>query len=516
MAYALQVFGRFKMLAPDGNEVALASKKAQALIAMLALAGDSGVTRERLIDVLWADRGDEQARSSLRQALSAIRKALAANGGDGLLKADDSEVRLDPALYSSDAARLEALVEASDAASLSEAMKLIDADLLEGLGLHDGAVEDWLGGERDRLRDRKAEMLKCMAALHRRDGRPDEAVAAARRLVALDPFNEEAHRLLMRLLADKGDRAAALQQYKACAEALRAELDIEPDAETRKLLEDIRGSEKPPQPAEAPAAARPAAKLAIAVLPFSAPLGEAREERMADSLTRELITELGRFPLLAVAGAVSAFAFKGRTASLAEIKRELGARFVVEGSIEFSGARVRVTAQLTDAGTSEQIWAKRYDAEAGDGFEFRDAIVTGIAGNLYRPLLDHAVRLSLHQASGGESVFKLYARLFHDINYPDRSTQARVRELCQRIIDADPGFALVYEGLAWTHLHDAFCAWTDDPDEALRLARGSRAGHRSRPEGALLPHRFGLRRGLRGPPSPRHGGAPHRAGAQPP
>jgi len=471
MGYELQVFGRFRLASPDGTEVVLVSKKGQALVAMLALAGDGGVTRERLIGILWADRGENQARSSLRQALTAIRKALSANGGGGLLRSDDSEVWLDPTLYASDAARLQALAQAGDVASLGEALKFLHADLLDGLGLRDAAVENWLTAERDRLRALKAEMLKRLAELHRQRGKSDEAIATVRRLVALDPLNEEAQRLLMRLLADKGDRAAALQQYKACVEALRAELGIEPDAETRKLLEEIRGTEKPPHPAATSASAKPAAKLAIAVLPFAAVSGETREERFADALSRELITELGRFSPLEVAGALSSFAFKGRNASPAEVKKELGARFLAEGMVEFGGAKVRVTAQLTDVETSRQIWAQRYDVDVGEGFQFRDQIVAGIAGNLFRPLMEHALRETLYHPQENRTSAELYARLFHMSNYPSQATQDAARELCFELISGDPGHALVYESLAWIHLHDAMNAWSDDLGESVRLAR---------------------------------------------
>ena len=470
MTYELKVFGRFRLLAPGGEEVELASKKGQALIAMLALASDESVTRERLIGVLWADRGENQARSSLRQALTGIRKALSANGGDELLRADDGEVRLDSALYASDAARLHALGQAGDVASLSEALKLLDADLLEGLGLRDAAVEDWLTAERDRLRALKAEMLKRLAELHRQGGNSAEAIAAARRLVALDLLNEEAQRLLMRFLADKGDRAAALQQYKACAEALKDELGIEPDAATQKLMEEIRGTEKPPQPVATPPSTKLAAKLAIAVLPFAAVSGEAREERFADALSRELITELGRFSPLEVAGALSSFAFKGRSVGPTEVKQELGVRFLTEGTVEFGGAKVRVTAQLTDAETSRQIWAQRYDVDIGEGFHSRDQIVAGIAGNLFRPLMEHALRETLYRPPANETSAELYTRLFHMSNYPSAATQAAARELCFKLIAADPGHALVYESLAWTYLHDAMNAWSD-LGESVRLAR---------------------------------------------
>lgn len=470
MVYRLQVLGRFRLLAPAGEEIALASKKAQALLAMLALAQGKAVPRERLISTLWADRGEDQARSSLRQALTAIRKALQASSVDELLRTADAGVSLDTTMYESDLPRLEPLESSGDADALGEAIALLDTELLDGLGLRDAAIEDWLSAERKRFRDIKTGLLKRQADILRSKGKTDRAIAAARSLIHLDPLDEDAHRLLMRLLATKGDRVAALKHYKTCAETLKAELGIEPAVETRQLHDEIKTQSRQELPAQTQLAT-PAGKLAIAVLPFAAPGGDAREERLADALTRELIAELGHFSPLEVASAVSSFAFKGRPINLADIRRELGARYLVEGSAEIAGSRVRVMAQLTDIEKSRQIWARRYDADTGDGFLFRDELVAGIASNLYHPLMDHALRETLYHPPAAEGSADLYSRLFHLSNFPSEDTQALARELCFRLIAADPGHALVYESLSWTYLHDAINAWTDDLAEALRLAR---------------------------------------------
>ena len=332
---------------------------------------------------------------------------------------------------------------------------------------------------------------------HMLAGYAEEAAYAFENFLKLDHENDWAEAMLAACYAELGDMAAAHQLVSrltargsgiTCAHIAHLYRHVDPKA-LKRLLADMRkagfpegqrvgdadkaglknaGEEQKTVPSAV--AAKPAAKLAIAVLPFAAISGEAREERFADALSRELITELGRFSPLEVVGALSSFAFKGRSVAPAEVKQELGVRFLAEGTVEFGGARVRVTAQLTDAETSRQIWAQRYDVDTGEGFQSRDQIVASIAGNLFRPLMEHALRETIYRPQTCETSAELYARLFHMSNYPSAATQATARELCFKLIAADPGHALVYESLAWTYLHDAMNAWSDLV-ESVRLAR---------------------------------------------
>ena len=138
-----------------------------------------------------------------------------------------------------------------------------------------------------------------------------------------------------------------------------------------------------------PAAGNPAAqesvnqvleRPAVAVLPFDNMSGDAEQEYFADGITEDIITELAKWGWFPVIARNSTFAFKGKSPDVRLVAEELGAQYVVEGSVRKSGNRVRITAQLIDASTGHHVWAERYDRELVDVFEVQDEITMKLAG----------------------------------------------------------------------------------------------------------------------------------------
>ncbi len=165
------------------------------------------------------------------------------------------------------------------------------------------------------------------------------------------------------------------------------------------------------------------------------------------------------------------FAFKGRSVGIAEISRELAARYVLEGSIEKSGRRIRISAQLTDAKTGQQVWGDRFDGDLGDLFEIRDEIMRLITSNLYQPLLNYESLKARQKPATSADAYDLYLRALYHIEKPTRSGIEEARSHCRKALEIDPDFALVYELLMWVHLHTAWNGWTEDPEPALQAAR---------------------------------------------
>jgi adenylate cyclase len=133
--------------------------------------------------------------------------------------------------------------------------------------------------------------------------------------------------------------------------------------------------------ASAPAPAE-AAGLSIVVLPFSNLSGDSSEDYMGDVLTEELTTSLSRLPGSFVVSRTTAFSYRGKSIDVKQIGRELGVRYALEGSAQKNGARVRVDAQLIDAGTGAYLWADQFDADRADLLEMQDEIVTRLARTL--------------------------------------------------------------------------------------------------------------------------------------
>ena len=237
----LTLLGGFQARLDSGSTLRLRTRHAQALLAYLAMPRPSAHARDALAVLLWGHLAQGEARSRLRQTLFALRRALA--GIDPTcLHIDGDSVVLDPAGVDVDALLFEELVAQGSPDSLERALGLYRGDFLQGLpgqGPHPSPFEDWLAGERERLRELALEALAKFVDIQRMAGSPDRALATALRLLALDPLQEVAHRTVMRLHVQLGRRTAALRQYQACVDSLRRELNIEPEEETRQLYRDI-------------------------------------------------------------------------------------------------------------------------------------------------------------------------------------------------------------------------------------------------------------------------------------
>jgi DNA-binding SARP family transcriptional activator/TolB-like protein len=237
-----------------GGEAAPAglSVKAKAVFAYLAAERGAAVARDRLADLCWERSGPEQARQSLRQALSQLRRALPAAVSEQLLATPDV-VRLVHA--ETDAAALEQVAAAADPAAWEAALALVRGPFAADLETGSPGFDDWAARERMRYETMAADVLARLAS-HRLDaGEAEAALDPARRLVALDPLREDGHRLLIRALAGAGRRAEALAHYKELERLLRTELSVQPDPATRALIEGLR---EPAAATAHPTSARPA------------------------------------------------------------------------------------------------------------------------------------------------------------------------------------------------------------------------------------------------------------------
>lgn len=235
---SLTLLGGFQARVDPGPALGLPTRKAQALLAYLAVPLGQAHPRDKLATLLWGGMRDEQARNSLRQALFGLRRALAACDPSPL-RAEADTIALDPAAVEVDVATFERQRAEATPDALERAAGLYRGDLLEGLVVDEAPFEEWLVNERERLRDLALETLAKLLARQRAVPDVDAAVRTAQRLLALDPLQEAAHRTLMRLYAEQGRRGAALRQYQQCVGVLQRELGLEPEPETRQLYQEI-------------------------------------------------------------------------------------------------------------------------------------------------------------------------------------------------------------------------------------------------------------------------------------
>ncbi|MEP6564911.1 MAG: winged helix-turn-helix domain-containing tetratricopeptide repeat protein [Mesorhizobium sp.] len=192
-------------------------------------------------------------------------------------------------------------------------------------------------------------------------------------------------------------------------------------------------------------------KPSVAVLPFSNLSGDPEQDYFADGMVDDIITGLARINWLLVIARNSTFAYKGRAVDVKQVGRELGVRYLLEGSVRRAGGHVRVTGQMIDASTGAHVWAERYDRSSDDIFALQDEIamsaVGAIAPSLRRAEIDRVKRRRPDNLDAYDLVLR--AQLDVDSGMPERVTRALV--LLERAIELDPTYALAYGNAAMCH-----------------------------------------------------------------
>ena len=228
-------------------------------------------------------------------------------------------------------------------------------------------------------------------------------------------------------------------------------------------------------PAAQPVAALPLPdKPSIAVLPFQNMSGDPEQEYFADGMVEEIITALSRIRWLFVIARNSSFTYKGQAVDVNQVGRELGVRYVLEGSVRKSGTRVRITAQLIDAETGAHLWADRFDGSLEDVFDLQDQIAISVAGVIEPTLQATEVRRGSRRPTNDLTAYDLYLRAYEMMLSPARNVPEVLR-LLDEAIERDPDFG---PALAWAAIcHLVYSTWSEDPESERRkgLQRGRRA-----------------------------------------
>ncbi|HEU4520837.1 MAG TPA: response regulator [Thermoanaerobaculia bacterium] len=236
----LELLGDFRMRSDGGGLIAISAKKSQAMLAYLGVKPAQLVSRDKMAGLLWSSTATEQARQSLRQTLSSLRKELAQISPDRKILVEEGDfLSLDPALVSVDVAEFEKLASATNEEALARAVAAYRGDFLEGFELDEERFDQWVLAERDRLHRLALRAHAQLIELQSKSGSADSAIATAHQSLRIDPLQESVHRTLMRLYMDSGDLVNALQQYDVLAKTLKRELQVEPDAESKRLFQQI-------------------------------------------------------------------------------------------------------------------------------------------------------------------------------------------------------------------------------------------------------------------------------------
>jgi len=209
-------------------------------------------------------------------------------------------------------------------------------------------------------------------------------------------------------------------------------------------------------------------KPSIAVLPFQNMSGDPEQEYFADGMVEEITTALSRIKWLFVIARNSSFTYKGQAIDVKQLGRELGVRYVLEGSVRRAGGRVRITAQLIDAIADAHLWADRFDGSLEDVFDLQDQVAISVAGVIEPTLQAAEIRRSSDRPTHDLPAYDLYLRALALTFSWERDAIVRALDLLERAIERDPGYgaALVHAARCHQDLH--VNNWTDRPEESRR------------------------------------------------
>jgi TolB-like protein/Tfp pilus assembly protein PilF len=459
----ISLLGGFRVQDPAGDDIRLPGNRAALLLAYLALRPGDLHAREDLMTLLWGDRPDSQARGSLRQAVWELRHAL-----DGLasspLKVTAKALSLDRDKLLTDVGEIEALASAPSAGNLKRALALYRDRLLTGLDIKAEAFESFLREEEGRITDLLVAACTRLIGERHSDADDAEFAALAQSLLAIDPLQEEAHRYLIRHFASKGDIGLAARQYQDCCTILREELDIGPSPETEATFDAAKRGDlgrKAPSP-------EVWHKPRIAVLPFLNLSGDPAQEYFSDGVTEEIITALALWRSFPIIASSSSFAYKNRPVDIKQAGRELGARYILEGSLRRSRDSLRVTAQLIDAETGHHVWVEKFARNIADLFDLQNEIAGRIAAALEPAMGKVELDRSRTKPPGNLDAWdyclqgKAYQRGW------SHEDTLQARRMFEKAIELDPGYSEAYADLAWTHSRELLMEWTDDRPASIR------------------------------------------------
>lgn len=458
------------------------SKKTRALLAYLVMTGRTH-RRERLCELLW-DIPDDP-RGALRWSLSRIRgivdegdtKRIVANRESVTFERQGAEVDLIEIRR-----KFSGGIEAADLPTLRAAADAFRGEFLEGLELTDyHDFQAWCVAEREESRVLQAGILRNL--VEQLTPQDVGVLEYARAWVKADPFECKPRCTLVNLLFESGRRSEAEKQYEygvrvledagsSTVGGLHGLWKTLNAGGSRQLVRQSDGlpplvGETLAPEVEGAVADRPA----VAVLPFSFMSDAGADEFFADGLTEDLITALSASRLFPVIGRNSTFTYKGRNVRVEEVASELGARYILEGSVRRSGDRVRISAQLIDAANGHHLWAEKYDRHLDDVFAVQDDITARIAAIVEPELskIEHR-RQSLNPPKIF-AAWELCVRGSAALHAGTQEGNEEAKELFTHAASLDPAYSHAQAGLAYSYYRDLFLAVADDDEDTLAKCR---------------------------------------------
>jgi DNA-binding SARP family transcriptional activator/Tfp pilus assembly protein PilF len=474
----IHLLGAMRATSYIGNDILPKGRKAKAILGCLCLAAGQRIARSRLAAMLWDRVSDFQARASFRQA---YRELVVAFGplAKELISADRETIVLNKSACWVDALAIVDPEFSSQNAHRSELAAYCSGELLEELDGISVAFDHWLLGERTRFVERRRALLEAELS-HARGANRDanERAEIARRLIMFDPTHEGASRILMRALADLGERAQALREYARCREVLRVTLDVEPSAETHALYEAIRmftgRDERDDTPVVAVAPHKKTAKvkpaevnrnrLRVCVLPFLA-TGSLGDESLALSLSQEIAAALARFRWFDVIAPVAPMRGPAATVAAEEALRPNELDYVIDGALSGGVDKCQISVRLLDLTKyASPVWSDRFELGLNELHRLDEVVTAPIAARIDPIILFIEGQPKRREKQGATSRILRAIPMIYSM---EKEKFEKAGELIDEALKIEPDNAMVLAWAAHWRMSHVGQGWTSDAKGVL-------------------------------------------------
>ena len=468
----------------DKFDTAPLTRKAKLVLAILCLFDEQGVARSSLAEMVWPDRSDSQSRTSLRQALSALRKALPAILHGYTIESTNDKLVLTGPPEMIDTRIFQQLVVSDSRSDWILAAARYKGDLLDGIQTPDRLRENLLPLQM-KLRKQALDLCERLSADFKiaEDGKA-ECEELANRLLAADPAAEEAHRAIIRLRLGKGQFNSARKQLEICTAAVRKELGTEPEAATLQMIDEFDSDALELEIADEPQMQESRSenasssrtrnvdlflRPAVLFLPFEALSQSEEDALLASGLCEDIRTTLACWRSFPVIGPE---ALGGATGDIQNLAAGVDATYAVTGSVRRAGNRARVTARLIDASSGQELWSQTFDGNLEDVFEFQDEISRRIVSQI-EPEISHATaqRIPLRRPKD-LATWELLAKAVDaerrggdGYGTPEANDEQRV--YVSQAIEQDPELCEAWARLGRCYFRDFLLGWVEDTAAAL-------------------------------------------------
>lgn len=495
---AICVLGSFGAHDGAGNPIKLPTRKAEALLAVLALSPGGRQPRDRLLDTFWGSRDDAQARHSLSQTLTALRRQI----GKDAFSSDRDAITLVSERLDIDIVRFLDAAGSDAIDDLQRAAMHYRGPLLDGLMLRESAFQEWIATERQRCAAAGVDVFTRLGRTLANHGNDSDAIRALETALAIDPLADGAHAARMQLHLDRGHHSIVARLYADCVRLYRRELDTGPAPEIERIarqaaaqnspnIELIRvGLRRPSRSDHEPtrtASERLPAESSVSpvrehtyqrrhpvlvVLPFRN-LSPHRDRNLVDGVVDDITLALSRLKEFRLIDRHSSVAHRGRALEAPRGGIDFGATYLVGGSVvRYSRAKARILVRLTNAETRTLLWCDRFDVSVVGPFIVQETFANQLAGAIHNAVRNAEIALVRCKPPASHDAYDLLLRAFPLMWSQDRLKNRQAIRLLRNSIALDGEYGRSHALLAWCLTQEIVYFWSDNPsrdrDSAFR------------------------------------------------